>query len=153
MEEGNGMKRLLVVFCLIAAAFGGSVFGSGYGTALAASSTGAYPINNSGCYPLLGGTICFSVNGVTNLTSTNSGNTTYVYSAYECVSLTFSGTTYFSTCHRYNTTTVTKQGQAQVDRHVDKGEFTLYGQTCSYQTVYTYANGEVRADQQKFSCA
>jgi hypothetical protein len=147
------MRRIL-----IALAFGAFALAAAPAAApaQAAPGTGAR-VDNTQCFPSSigsGYTACFTTKGTSNETTTPSGN----------VRSHFNGTTTFTikdptgqvvhqSTHELHYHRLVQDGVVHVEGQHVSDTFPLNGKTCTFQSDFQYANGEVRYGKFQSGCS
>ena len=121
----------------------------------AASAAGAR-VDNIQCFPSSMGsgyTACFTTKGATNETATPSGNVTYQFNG--TVTFTIAdptGRVVYQSTHERNDQRLVQDGVVRAEGQRVSDTFPLNGRTCTFQSDFQYANGEVRYSNFQSSC-
>jgi hypothetical protein len=146
------MKKLLIL--------GAMVIGlAAVGAAQGAPDNGATVTNDAYCIPSPFATWCWDIHTVTKMTTTSSGNVSYVTNGTVDYGISFA----FSDCTYSKTTPVhehwlTKNGelQSQSERLIDTTTFTCasgYSYSCTSRFDLHLANGAVQFQRPEFVCS
>ena len=122
----------------------------------AASAAGAR-IDNTQCYPRSigsGDTACYTTQGASNETVTPSGNATYQFNG----TVTFTikdptGQVIYTSTHARHYQRLVQDGVVHTEGEHFSETFPLNGKTCTFQSDFQYANGEVRYSNFQSSCS
>ena len=143
------MKALLVIGTIVTALATAGVAGAG--------GQGAYVYTTSTCNDTFFGLICVDEKAVTKITSTPSGNESYVVNGNLDFSFAnrLTGCTY-SSSEKFHTHFEDKAGEAQShgSRYVTTSQVGCGGtvQTCLTTVTFHYGRGEIQFDRTDVAC-
>jgi hypothetical protein len=116
----------------------------------AAVADPAAPFSDSGCVQLTLSNgdqyrVCWSDKGVAKTQTTPSGNTTGLYNVKSNYTQWINGTVVFSTADNVESASLDKNGVPATSHYRQEfSEFDIGYQSCSYDSSWTIANGEIR---------
>ena len=144
------MKALLVIGSIVAALTAAGIANAG--------GNGAYVYKSSTCNDTIFGKICVDQKSVTNITTTPSGNESYITNGQ----LDFSFANRLTGCtssssQKFHTSFLDKDGEAQShgSRYVTTSQVGCGGgpvQTCLTVVAFHYGRGEIQFDRTDVAC-
>ena len=124
--------------------------------AQAASGTGAR-VDNTQCFPSSigsGYTACFTTKGASNETTTPSGNVSYQFNGTETFTIKDpTGQVVYQSTHERHYQRLVQDGVVRAEGQHVSDTFPLNGKTCTFQSDFQYANGEVRYSNFQSGCS
>ena len=123
--------------------------------AQAAPDNGATVLNDTQCFPMTGGySACLTTRGVSNETTTPTGNVTSQFNG----TVTFTikdptGQVVYQSTHERHYQRLVQDGVVSVEGQHVSYTFPLNGKTCTFQSDFQYANGEVRYGKFQTGCS
>ena len=135
---------------------------AGVATALSVMSTPVnaqarsetYPIKLDFCQPNgPGSTFCLKAHGVVHTTTLGNGDTLVAVNNHNCYSFKYSNQSDdFEACRKTQSTETIKAGEIGVTRWGDRWTYTYGGETCTAETKFHYANGQIQFDRYDETC-
>lgn len=147
------MRNILMTLAIVAMAVAGLPAAA---TAEAAPGTGAR-VDATQCFPSSigsGYTACYATKGASNETTSPSGNVNSQFNGTITFSITDpTGQVIYQSTHEEHYRRLVQDGVVSVEGQHVSDTFPLNGKTCTFQSNFQYANGEVRHSQFQSGCS